>query len=66
MEIFLVQGLYFGSFANSISPLLFSKVAVYELHESNFIPNTLDTSCLEFYLFGVCNQVAAPSDAHRY
>ena len=43
-EICFVRGMYFGYFANSISPLLSSKVVVYELHESNFIPNTLDAS----------------------
>ena len=44
MERCFVQGLYFGSFANSIAPLLSSKVVVNELHESHFIPNILDTS----------------------
>ena len=44
MELYFVQGLYFGSFANSIDTLLSSKVVVYELHESHFIQNKIDTS----------------------
>ena len=42
-DICFVWGLYFGFFANLIAPLLSSKVVVYELHEPNFTPNTLDT-----------------------
>ena len=44
MVRFFVQGLNFGSFANSIDPLLSSKVVIYELHESHFIPNIFGTS----------------------
>ena len=46
------RGLYFCSFANSIVPLVSSKVVVYELHESNFIPNTLATSNI-IYINGI-------------
>ena len=49
MERYFVQGLYFCSFANSIDPLLSSKVVLYELHESNSIPNTLDTYIVVFF-----------------
>ena len=40
--------IYFGSFANSIAHLLSSKVVVYELQNSHFIPNKLDTSNMIF------------------
>ena len=52
MERCFVCGLYFGYFDNSIATLLSSIVVVYELHESNFIPNTLDTSYI-FCLSGI-------------
>ena len=44
MEICFVWGLYFSHFSNSVDYLVSSKVVVYELHESHFIPNKLDTS----------------------
>ena len=50
MQKFHVRGLYFGSFANSITTLLSSKVVLYELHESHLIPNTLDTSNIIFLI----------------
>ena len=47
-----VWGLYFDYFDNSIALLLPSKVVVYELHKSHFIPNTLDNTNI-VYLNGI-------------
>ena len=44
MKRYFVWVLYFGFFANSVAPLLSSKVVVYELHESHFIRDIPDTS----------------------